>query len=157
VQRNKREGPLAEVRAIACEPRPADDGAPTRKDLVDDWRVDVTAVDVERIDGQTLRRDVRDQTWGRLLLGAIGWEHCDRQDEQRVEVDREMALVAIEAQSDIPYCASISADRVCVLLYVHGSGDSGSPRVTGSTSRSSFGQTSGCNTSTAAAQRCVER
>lgn len=36
---------------------------------------------------------------------------------------------------------------VWVLLHVRRSGDSGSPRVTGSTSRSSFGQTSGFNSS----------
>ncbi len=35
----EREVPLAEVSAVAREPGPADDGAPARKDLVDDRRV----------------------------------------------------------------------------------------------------------------------
>src|SRR5450432_1813680 len=47
----------------------------------------------------------------------------------------------------IPNLVNISADSTYVLLHVHRSADSGSPRVTGSTSFSSAGHTSGCATS----------
>src|SRR5260370_7256192 len=47
----------------------------------------------------------------------------------------------------MPCCANSSADNACVLLHVQRSGDSGSPRVIGSTSFSSAGHTSGCATS----------
>src|SRR5215510_4507349 len=44
----------------------------------------------------------------------------------------------------MPYCVNSSAASTDVLLHVQRKGDSGSPRVTGSMSFSSFGQTSGC-------------
>jgi hypothetical protein len=44
-----------------------------------------------------LRRDVRDQAWSGLFLGAIGWQHGDGQHEHGVQIDREVALVAVEA------------------------------------------------------------
>src|SRR6266540_1561439 len=47
----------------------------------------------------------------------------------------------------MPCCANNSADSTIVLLHVQRSGDSGSPRVIGSTSLSSAGHTSGCRTS----------
>jgi hypothetical protein len=54
------------------------------------------------------------------------------------------SLATVLSHSEIPCCASISADSVCVLLQVHRNGDSGSPRVTGSISCSNAGHTSGC-------------
>jgi hypothetical protein len=47
----------------------------------------------------------------------------------------------------MPCCLNSSPDNTTVLLHVQRSGDSGSPRVTGSTSFSSAGQTSGCSIS----------
>src|SRR6202034_311899 len=47
----------------------------------------------------------------------------------------------------MPCCANSSDDSVRVPLLVQRSGDSGSPRVSGSTSFSSAGHTSGCSTS----------
>src|SRR5258708_24845425 len=47
----------------------------------------------------------------------------------------------------MPCWANSPADNACVLLHVQRSGDSGSPRVIGSTSFSSAGHTSGCATS----------
>ena len=70
-----RELTLAEVGAIAGEPGTADDGATARENLVDDPRVDVATIDVERIDRQPLRRDIRDPIWGGLFLGAIRRQH----------------------------------------------------------------------------------
>lgn len=45
-----RELTLAEMGAVAGEPGAADDGPATRENLVDNRCVDVTAIDVERID-----------------------------------------------------------------------------------------------------------
>ena len=67
----ERECVLAEVLAVLREPRTADDLAATRKDFVDDRRVDVGTVDVESVDDETLGGDICDQFRSGLLLGAI--------------------------------------------------------------------------------------
>ena len=66
------EGVLAEVVAVVGEPRTTDDGTAPSKDLVDDRRVDVTAIDVQRTNRQTLSFDVRDQAGCGVLFGPIG-------------------------------------------------------------------------------------
>ena len=55
------------------------------------------------------------------------------------------SLATVLSLIRIPCCANSSAASTCVLLHVQRSGDSGSPRVTGSTSFSSAGHTSGCD------------
>src|SRR6185312_12452117 len=70
------------------------------------------------------------------LLGAWRLYSCARSN-----------LATVLSLIRMPYSANISEDSTCVLLHVHRSGDSGSPRVTGSTSFSSAGHTSGCSTS----------
>src|ERR1700759_3881374 len=83
--------------AVPCDPGPADDQPPACADFIDDGCVDVTAVDVERVDGAPLRLDSLDEGGCGVLFRTIGRQNRDCQDEDGIEIDREMALVAIEA------------------------------------------------------------
>ena len=89
------EGGLGEETAVVSEPWATYDGTASGEDLVDDRGVDVAAIDVERPDRQLLCRDVRDQARCGFFLRPIGRQHRDREDEEGIEIDCEVALVAV--------------------------------------------------------------
>src|SRR5579883_3506179 len=88
---------LGEVVAIARRPWTTDDIAVVVGDLLDERRVDVGPVDIGRSDRSTEIREVFFEIGRRFLFGAIGRRHGAGQDESGVEIEREMALEAIEA------------------------------------------------------------